>query len=141
MIRRVPVVCALVALLVPAPWALAAPRGDEEADPRSFVETMLSGIGAEQRQCAPEVIEQVRARQMQVVCASFEGSFERFELRWGLQISRNELIDGLTPEDPRPVAVPQTGWEAQGAAHERIYVVGKKALGVRFTAGDLLMVW
>ena len=141
MIRRVPVVWALVALLVPTPWALAAPRGTAEADPRAFVETMLTGIGAEKRPCAPEIVEQVRAREMQVVCASIEGSFERFELRWGLQISRNELIEGLTPDDPKLVAIPQTGWESAGPVHERIYVVGKKALGVRFTAGDLLMVW
>jgi hypothetical protein len=141
MIRKVAVVWVLVALFVPAPWSLAAPRGTAEADPRAFVETMLTGIGAEERQCAPEIVEQVRAREMHVVCASFEGSFERFELRWGLQISRNELIKGLTPEDPKPVAVPQTGWEAAGPVHERIYVVGRKAIGVRFTAGELLMVW
>ena len=141
MIRRVPVVWALVALLVPAPWALAAAWGTAEADPREFIETMLTGIGAEERQCAPEIVEQIRALEMQVVCANFEGSFERFELRWGLQIAQNELIEGLTPDNPKPVAVPQTGWEAEGPVHERIYVVGKKALGVRFTAGDLLMIW
>ena len=61
MIRRVPVVWALVALLVPAPWALAAAWGTAEADPREFIETMLTGIGAEERGQAEAIARKVVA--------------------------------------------------------------------------------
>ena len=131
--------CLLVATLA---WAVGAAADETQALPAlAFIDQSLRGIGAEKTACPVDVVEQVRSHRMNAVCARFEGSFERFEVRWGLQ-----MIQAAGPEDRErvvgqaPVA-PQTDWESNGAIHDRIYLVGERAIGVRFAAGDVLMVW
>ena len=123
-------------------WTVCPATEDGLEQPaRIFIDESLRGIGAERTSCPADVAEQVRSHRMNAVCARFEGSFERFEVRWGLQ-----MIQAAGPEDRESVAgwtpiSPQTDWESTGAIHDRIYLVGERAIGVRFAAGDLLMVW
>jgi len=131
--------CLLMAALA---WTVS-PAADMGWDgpAREFIDQSLRGIGAERTACPIDVIEQVRTHRMNAVCARFEGSFQRFEVRWGLQ-----MIQAAGPEDREPAAgrtpiSPQTEWERNGQIHDRIYLVGESAIGVRFAAGDVLMVW
>ena len=123
-------------------WTVC-PAADESWDrpARKFIDESLRGIGAEKTACPIDVIEQVRSHRMNAVCARFEGSFERFEVRWGLQ-----MIQAAGPEDRehaygQTLVSPRTEWESNGAIHDRIYLVGEHAIGVRFAVGDVLMVW
>ena len=139
--RLVPIgTCLLLATLA---WTVCpgADDGTREGRAREFIDQSLRGVGAERTTCPTDVIEQVRAHGMNAVCARFEGSFERFEVRWGLQ-----MIQAAGPEDQEPATgqapiLPQTEWERNGQSHDRIYVVGESAIGIRFAAGDVLMVW
>jgi hypothetical protein len=141
MVRRlVPIgACLLMAALA----STVCPAADESWDGpvRSFIDESLRGIRAERTDCPADVIEQVQAHRMKAVCARFDGSFKRFEVRWGLQ-----MIQAAGPEDRdyasgmAPIS-PQTEWERNGQIHDRIYLVGERAIGVRFAAGDVLMVW
>ena len=118
--------------------------GAGEANDRpavDFVNESLRGIGAEKTACPADVMEQVRAHQMKVVCARFEGSFERFEVRWGLQMIQHEGPEDREPAARRTLIQPKTDWERNGAIHDRVYLVGEHAIGVRFVSGDVLMVW
>lgn len=141
MVRRlVPIgACLLMATLA---WTVC-PAADESWDEpvRAFIDESLRGIRAEKTACPVDVIEQVRAHSMKAVCARFDGSFERFEVRWGLQ-----MIQAAGPEDRAPASgfapvSPQTEWEQNGPIRDRIYLIGPRAIGVRFAAGDVLMVW
>jgi len=129
----------LVAVLV---WTVCpAADGSLDQPARVFIDESLRGIGADRIACPADVVEQVRSHRMNAICARFEGSFKRFEVRWGLQ-----MIQAAGPEDRESVAgrtpvSPQTDWESTGAIHDRIYLVGERAIGVRFAAGDVLMVW
>jgi hypothetical protein len=121
----------------------AAPAQESIVDSyaRTFVESMLQGVGAQRTECVPEIEQQIRTREMNAVCARFEGSFERFEVRWGLQMILNEPPE---PDDLRPPQVlieALTDWEPNGDDYDRIYRVQGKAIGVRFMRGDVLMVW
>ena len=78
---------------------------------------------------------------MQVICARFEGDFVSFESRWTLHILQDSMFDRRYGGGTIPEALPQTGWEVSGATHDRIYVVGDSTLGVRFTLGEILMVY
>jgi hypothetical protein len=138
--RSVPLgACLLVAILA---WSVCPALDDGLDQPsRLFIDESLRGVGAEKVSCPADVVEQVRSHRMNAVCARFEGSFERFEVRWGLQ-----MIQAAGPEDResafgRTPVSPQTDWESTGAIHDRIYLVGDRAIGVRFAAGDVLMVW
>jgi hypothetical protein len=131
--------CLLMAALA---WTVS-PTADMAWDGpvREFIDQSLRGIGAERTACPIDVIEQVRTHRMNAVCARFEGSFQRFEVRWGLQ-----MIQAAGPEDREPAGgrtpiSPQTEWERNGQIHDRIYLVGESAIGVRFAAGDVLVVW
>ena len=138
--RLVPIGMGL--LLATLAWAVCpAADGAWDEPARTFIDESLRGIGAERTACPIDVIEQVQAHRMSAVCARFEGSFERFEVRWGLQ-----MIQAAGPEDREPAVgrtpiSPQTEWERNGQIRDRIYLVGERAIGVRFAAGDLLMVW
>jgi hypothetical protein len=131
--------CLLVAILA---WTVCpAADGSLDQPARVFIDESLRGIGAERIACPADVVEQVRSHRMNAICARFEGSFKRFEVRWGLQ-----MIQAAGPEDRESVTgrtpvSPQTDWESTGAIHDRIYLVGERAIGVRFAAGDVLMVW
>ena len=86
-------------------------------------------------------MEQVRTHRMKAVCARFDGSFERFEIRWGLQMIQNEVPEDREATAGQSTVEPQTEWESNGPIHDRIYLVGAHAVGVRFASGDVLMVW
>lgn len=131
--------CLLMAALA---WTVC-PAADQSWDgpARAFIDESLQGIGAERTACPRDVIEQVNSYRMNAVCARFEGSFLRFQVRWGLQ-----MIQAAGPEDREPAVgqapvSPQTEWERNGQIYDRIYLVGESAIGVRFAAGDVLMVW
>ena len=131
--------CLLLAALPSTAPLAAAEYWDRPV--RAFIDDSRRGIGAERTTCPSDVIEQVRTHGMNAVCARFEGSFERFAVRWGLQ-----MIQAAGPEDGGPASgfapvSPQTEWERNGQIHDRIYLIGESAIGVRFAAGDLLMVW
>jgi hypothetical protein len=115
--------------------------GVRDQPARQFIDESLRGIGAEKIACPADVTEQVRTRQMNAVCARFDGSFERFVVRWGLQMIQSEGPEGREPTAGRTTVEPQTDWESTGAIHDRIYLVGVHAIGVRFASGDVLMVW
>ena len=131
-----------VLLAVTLAWTVC-PSADEARDrpARQFIDESLRGIGAERIACPADVTEQVRTRRMNAVCARFDGSFKRFEVRWGLQMIQNEGPEGREPAAGRTTVEPQTEWESTGAIHDRIYLVGVHAIGVRFVSGDVLMVW
>ncbi len=137
--RKISAVCVL--LVAWGGLAVAADDEPRDAAARIFVEDTLRGVGAEKVACSPRVIEQVRAQKMSVVCARFDGDFARFELRWDLQMILNEPSPDDDPADWKPTAEPQTDWELNGVSHDRIYRVGNKAVGVRFSRGELLLIW
>lgn len=131
--------CALMAILA---WTVC-PSADEAQDrpALAFINEALRGIGAQKTECPSDVMEQVRAHRMKAVCARFEGSFERFEVRWGLQMIQNEGPEDRERAVGRTAVEPKTEWESNGVIHDRIYLVGDHAVGVRFASGDVLMVW
>ncbi|HXV75957.1 MAG TPA: hypothetical protein VD788_06505 [Candidatus Polarisedimenticolaceae bacterium] len=108
---------------------------------RSFANTMLRGVGAVPTECKPDLLRQVESRQMQIMCARFEGSFARFEIRWDLEMLQRERPDPNSYGTVEPPVTPLTNWEANGVEYDRIYRVEGKAIGVRFNDGDVLMVW
>jgi hypothetical protein len=130
-------------LLVLCLTAGAAQAADgDPAGVRGFARRMIAGIGAEERECRPEIAREIQAREMNVVCASFDGSFARFELRWDLALYDGAGSSRRGTEPPEPAAHPLTEWESNGTQHDRIYRVQQKAVGVRFTGGgELLVVW
>ena len=113
----------------------------EAVDVRGFAKRMFAGIGAEERDCQPDIVREIEARDMNVVCARFPGSFARFELRWDLKLSQDGRSDSRTAGETEAAVQPLTEWEAKGDQYDRIYRVERKAVGVRFTSGDLLLVW
>ena len=138
--RRSPIgACLLAAVLV---W-IVCPAADDGLDhpARAFIDGSLRGIGAEKTACPDDVLEQVSSHRMNAVCARFEGSFERFEVRWGLHMIQVAGPEELDPVGGRTPVEPKTDWESNGDIHDRIYLVGDRAIGVRFAAGDVLMVW
>ena len=129
-------------LVVTLAWTVCASADEARDRPaRQFIDESLRRIGAEKIVCPADVMEQVRSRRMNAVCARFDGSFARFEVRWGLQMIQNEGPEDQESTAGRIAAEPQTEWESNGAIHDRIYVVGNRAVGVRFASGDVLMVW
>jgi len=102
---------------------------------------MIAGIGAAERECRPEIAREIQAREMSVVCASFDGSFARFELRWDLALYDRATASQPEADPQEPAARPLTEWESNGEQYDRIYRVERKAVGVRFNAGELLVVW
>jgi len=124
---------ALVFLLIPA---VAAQR-----EARSFAYEMLDGVGAREADCSLEVQRQTLQRDMRAVCATFNGPFENFRALWNNRLPEPE--PGQEQRNPlvRPVAKAQTGWEPRGVNFERIYLVGQTVVGVRFSLGDVIIVY
>lgn len=113
---------------------LAAPNADAE----EFIDKMLLAVGARRVACAEDVALETKAREMEAVCAVFDGKFESFEGRWTRYLRPDTVRDASSPFDrTRPL----TSWEFREDAHERIYAVGHVALGVRFTDGRILMAY
>ena len=118
----------------------AAAADDRPVGLHGFAKRMFAGIGAEERACRPEVVREIEAREMSALCASFPGSFARFELRWDLELHQREA--GREAADSEPRIQPLTDWESNGSRYERIYRVEQKAVGVRFEGGgEILLVW
>jgi hypothetical protein len=108
---------------------------------RLFAQQMMQGIGAQVTDCSAEIAKEVENRRMSALCARFEGTFDSFEVRWGLQLLLNEPGERDTVVVAGVEVEAQTEWVAKGRVHDRIYRVGRLAVGVRFTSGDVLLVW
>lgn len=129
-----------VALLMATAGTATATELEPPLRPEAFADDMIRAIGATPTDCAHEVVLQVEAHDMRAVCARFDGNFERFSLRWSLQILQ-ETGDEETPE-AWPQAQATTEWELTNEQiYDRIYRVGNTAVGVRFSLGDVLMIW
>lgn len=124
---------ALILLLVPAAAA--------QREARSFAYAMLDGVGAQQSDCPLEVQRQTLQRDMRSVCATFNGTFESFRALWDNRLPDPEPAPGQLRPPARAAAVPQTGWEPRGVHFERIYLVGQTVVGVRFSLGDVIIVY
>ena len=108
--------------------------------PETFADDMIRAIGATRTDCAHEVMRQVEAHDMRAVCARFDGDFERFSLRWNLQMLQETGDEEAIAAWPRAQAT--TEWElTSDQIYDRIYRVGNTAVGVRFSLGDVLMIW
>jgi hypothetical protein len=118
--------------------AFSAPASAD--DPTEvFVSSAIKNVGATSVRCSKEIRAAVRSRQMVAVCASFEGDFEMFRSRWA---ERMELAPPTDLENERNrMPQPRTQWEHRNGIHERIYAVGPNAVGVRFSAGELMLVY
>ena len=133
---------ALLAATLSLAIAAPAPAADIEPPlrPETFADDMVHAVGAKLTDCKTEVVRQVEAHDMKAVCARFDGDFERFALRWSLKLAQemgdeDELFQWSRAE-------PTTDWElTNDAVYDRIYRVGTTAVGVRFSLGDLLLIW
>lgn len=114
--------------------------GDDD-DTRTFINEMLTGVGATMLDCPVAVRERIEQREMQVVCAQFDGDFNTFESRWTLHILQDTIYDKNYGGGAIPHFQARTGWEVSGMTHDRIYSIGPSTLGVRFTDGEILMVF
>lgn len=139
-----PRILALMAILTLAPWT-ATTLGDTNApvspEAETFIGQMLRGVGATETKCPDEVIETTRAREMRAVCAEYDGDFESFRSRWRSRLFGHTTLDPTTLPPILPRVEPKTAWEPVGISHDRIYAVGHRAVGVRFTTGDILIVY
>ena len=105
---------------------------------RKFVDRMLEGIEAEPIECPGEVLDLAQNRDVKVICASFEGDFDRFEYLWSIELLRGAMHPS---KDNGPHTLPQTAWETTGEVHERVYTVGETALGVRVSTGYVMLAY
>jgi hypothetical protein len=134
-------------------WALALitvvvsgslPIASEPVEPNpveDFALMMIRGIGAEETACKHDMRKEVESRRMNILCARFEGTFARFEIRWDLEMMQRERPDPRSLGTVEPPVFALTDWEATEGEYDRIYRVAGKAIGVRFNGGDVLMVW
>ena len=114
-----------------------APHAATGEDSAALIAEMLRDVGAERLACPSEVLEGTGTRKMGAVCARFDGDFELFEFRWMQHLGRR----ASRSSGPWSRTVPQTAWEIHGDIHERIYTMGRTALGVRFFHGEILIVY
>jgi hypothetical protein len=105
---------------------LAQPEREQSTDPFVFIETALRQIGARETECPANIKQATRGREMGALCARFDGDFESFRSQWRERVSRVE---------------PKTGWSVNGQTYDRVYVVGTQAVGIRFSMGDILVVF
>ena len=117
--------------------ALSAPALADQPT-QTFVSSAIRNVGATSVRCPKEVRSAVRSRQMVAVCASFDGDFEMFRARWA---ERMEPAPQDLESDRRRMPRPRTRWEHRNGTYERIYAVGENAIGVRFTSGELMLVF
>ena len=106
--------------------ALAQTEPEQPTDPVVFVEAALRDIGARATECSTDVKEAARKREMGAMCAWFDGDFEAFQSLWRRKLARVE---------------PKTGWSVSGQTYDRIYAVGAQAVGIRFSMGEILVVF
>jgi len=119
-----------VVVLIGLAWggAVGAAGPDAPVGAASFVETALRGIGARETSCPGAVLRELESRAMGARCATFDGSFVAFQDRWA---------------EWAAAATPQTGWSVTGVGlnYDRVYALDGQALGVRFTRGEILIVF
>ena len=106
--------------------ALAQPQAEQPTETVVFIEAALRDIGARPTECSTDVKEAIRSREMDVMCARYDGDFESFRSRWRRRLSRVE---------------PKTGWAINGETYDRIYSLGAQAVGIRFSMGEILVVF
>jgi hypothetical protein len=104
-----------------------------------FARAFLEVVGAERRECSPAVLDQVRSRDLQVMCAGFDSGFEELEKRSQEPWPDHVLMADLSPPTLR--FRPETEWETTGPVRQRLYRVGDSVVGVRFIPGEVLLVW
>ena len=102
---------------------------------------MLGGVQAAEVECSTGVREMAQVRELGAVCARFGGTFESFRMLWSQRLSSRTANSPDADAAALPDAVPQTDWERRGATFERIYAVGRTVVGVRFTVGEILIVY
>ena len=124
-------------LLLFVAWPVGA--RDEQAE--TFIEEMIRGIGAREIKCPSEVRTEAEAREVVVVCATFDGDFESFEYEWTMHLLHDAILDNRDGSGRVPHSAPQSAWEKNQGVHERFYLVGEAALGVRFSRGYVLMAY
>lgn len=128
---------ALVILAVLTATAVAA----AEEPARQFIDEMLRGVGARTINCPSEIEEAIQVREMAAVCASYDGDFGSFHAAWSLFLLDDAVRQQKGESRRTPYTLPQTAWEDRDGGHERIYVVGQRAVGIRFDAGSVMMVY
>jgi len=124
MIRRRAALLATLCLFLPV--AASEAEREQPIDTYVLIEAALRDIGARATECSTDVKEAIRSREMGVLCARFDGDFEAFRSQWRRRLSRVE---------------PKTGWSVNGATYDRIYAVGTQAVGIRFSMGEILVVF
>jgi len=130
----------LVASIVVATAAAAAAAASTD-DATRFVAQMFRGVGVAPAQCAESIAHDASSRSMNAVCATFDGDFEEFRAMWALSLLVDAYADERDDAGPVPQYDARTDWEPRGDAHERIYRVGASVVGVRFSRGDVIVVW
>ncbi len=119
----------------------AAVTAPAQEPARVFIEEMLRGVGAREISCPSEIRDAIEVRAMEAVCARYDGDFGAFQSAWSLFLLDDVLREGSGQGRRIPYTLPQTAWEVRDGGHERIYAVGKRAVGVRFDAGAVMMVY
>lgn len=119
--------------------ASAGAAGQEPA--RVFIDEMIRGVGAHEVSCPADIEEATLAREMAAVCARFDGDFGSFQSLWHLYLLDDAIRKNNGEPGRVPHTLPQTAWEVRDGGHERIYAVGERAVGVRFDAGAVMMVY
>ena len=100
--------------------------GASESETIDVIREIFTLTAAHEAECSSLVRDETNVRFMGVLCASFEGSFEEFRSR--LQLDRDDVVA-------------RTAWEVSGALHERIFSIDQTVIGVRFQAGEVLVVY
>jgi len=121
--------------------ALTGHIGASELETRGFIRHMLDVVQATEVECSPEVLLMTQERGMRAVCARFDGTFELFRLRWtrGLGASTLDGDEGDAPTIPHAATL--ADWTRQAGTYEAVYSVGSSAVGVRFSLGQVLVVY
>ena len=130
-----------LALSLLALCCVTLPVHATDRDVLIFIEQMMHGVEAELIVCPMDVLRDVRTHDMNAVCATFNGDFEQFEWRWTLSLLRESFADQQETGGVLPRTEPQSSWEIHEGNHERIYAVGEDVVGVRFSEGDVIIVY
>jgi hypothetical protein len=104
-----------------------------------FALAFLQVVGAEKRECSPAVVDQVRMRDLRVICATFDGAFEELAKLSEAPWPEHVLTADLSPPALRFSA--ETEWETTGPVRQRLYRVGENVVGVRYVLGEVLVIW
>jgi hypothetical protein len=134
--HRLAILAILAVLAIPCAGA-----NEEGEEAKTFIVEMIRSTGSEPVVCPMDVLVGSREYEMRVICAKYDGDFRSFESLWKQHLLRDAALDQIDGSGTVPRTYPQTAWESRSGFHERIYVVGNTAVGVRFAAGDLVMVY